>query len=191
LRETLSSKNTAKTRATCKKHGFYNIAAREGHLGKTATKDQTAIRRFSWEIASIDVQLKQLSYFWAKSIGLTTAQWMILLAVRELDTGDGATVTAVADHLHHHSSFVTSQSKQLEKKGLLYRKNSMTDGRVVHMSLTDKASRILAKLADRIEALDEFIFTELGDRQLGELADLLTKIQVRLKKAGMKLIVDT
>ncbi|WP_430649569.1 MarR family transcriptional regulator [Bradyrhizobium murdochi] len=36
------------------------------------------------------------------------------------------------------ASFVTTQSKLLEKKGFLRRKPSTSDARVVQMSLTDK-----------------------------------------------------
>jgi MarR family transcriptional regulator, organic hydroperoxide resistance regulator len=47
---------------------------------------------------------------------------MILMAVAELDRGEGLPVNAVSKMLHVDSSFVTTQSKLLEKKGLMRRR---------------------------------------------------------------------
>jgi MarR family transcriptional regulator, organic hydroperoxide resistance regulator len=75
-------------------------------------KNQDATRRFTWEIASISVHLEELRYFWAKALGISGPQWMILMAVAELDQGEGIPVNAVSKMLHVDSSFVTTQSKR-------------------------------------------------------------------------------
>src|SRR5229473_2695026 len=50
-------------------------------LGKAATRNQDTIRRFTWVIASINVHLEELRYFWAKTLGISGPQWMILMLV--------------------------------------------------------------------------------------------------------------
>src|SRR5262249_12851371 len=117
-------------------------------------------------------------------------QWMLLMALSDLDEKDGVPVNAVSRKLHVDASFVTTQSKLLEKKGFLRRKTSAVDARIVQMSLTDKASKQLAGLAAQQEALSEFIFAELSDKQLADLNDTLTGLRNRLEKACLKVVVD-
>jgi DNA-binding MarR family transcriptional regulator len=165
--------------------------ARGVGLGETASKNQDVIRRFTWVIASINVHLEELRYFWAKALGISGPQWMILMALHDLDQDQGVPVNAVSKKLHVDSSFVTTQSKLLEKKGFLRRKTSAEDARIVQMSLTDKTYKHLAGLAAQQEALNEFIFAELNNKQLGELTDTLTALKGRLEKATLKVVVDT
>ena len=146
-------------------------------MGSAASKNQDVIRRFTWVIASMNVHLEELRYFWAKTLGISGPQWMILMALVDLDRDDGVPVNAVSKKLHVDSSFVTTQSKRLEKKGFLRRKTSTEDARIVQMSLTDKTYKHLAGLASQQEALNEFIFAELSDRQLGDLTDTLTALK--------------
>jgi MarR family transcriptional regulator, organic hydroperoxide resistance regulator len=160
-------------------------------LGASASKNQDTIRRFTWVIASINVHLEELRYYWAKALGISGPQWMILMALADLDEKDGVPVNAVSKKLHVDSSFITTQSKLLEKKGFLRRKTSAEDARIVQMSLTDKSYKHLAGLAARQEALNEFIFSELNDKQLGELTDTLTALRVRLEKACLKVVAES
>jgi len=160
-------------------------------LGKTASKNQDNIRRFTWVIASINVHLEELRYFWAKTLGISGPQWMILMALADMDQDDGVPVNVVSKKLHVDSSFITTQSKLLEKKGFLRRKSSTEDARIVQMSLTDKTYKHLAGLASQQEALNDFIFAEFDDRQLDELTDKLSTLKNRLEKACLKVVVDT
>ena len=159
-------------------------------LGAAAAKNQDVIRRFTWVIASINVHLEELRYFWAKALGISGPQWMIVMALHDLDQGEGVPVNAVSKKIHVDSSFVTTQSKLLEKKGFLRRKTSSEDARIVQMSLTDKAYKHLAGLAERQEALNEYIFAELNDRQLAELNETMAALQSRLEKATLKAAAD-
>src|ERR1700750_63131 len=105
------------------------------------------IRRFPREIASISMHLEQLCHFWAKPLGISGSQWRMIVALADLDQGEGAAVNAVSKMLHVDPSFVTTQSKLLEKKGFVRRKTAAEDARIVKMSLTDKTSKHLANLA--------------------------------------------
>jgi DNA-binding MarR family transcriptional regulator len=116
---------------------------------------------------------------------------MILMALADIDQDDGVPVNVVSKKLHVDSSFVTTQSKILEKKGFLRRKTSSEDARVVQMSLTDKTYKHLANLAAQQEALNEFIFAELNGQQLDELTHVLSNLENRLEKARLKVVVDT
>jgi DNA-binding MarR family transcriptional regulator len=156
-----------------------------------ASRNQDAVRHFTWAIAAINVHLEELRYFWAKALGISGPQWMILMALADMDQDDGVPVNVVSKKLHVDSSFVTTQSKLLEKKGFLRRKTSAEDARIVQMSLTDKTYKHLAGLAAQQEALNDFIFAELNERELDDLNSKLTALQHRLEKATLKVVVDT
>lgn len=160
-------------------------------MAETAPKkNQDTIRRFAWVINSVGVHLEELRYFWAKALGISGPQWMILMALADLDDKDGIPVNVVSKKLHVDASFVTTQSKLLEKKGFLRRKPSTEDARIVLMSLTDKTYKQLAGLAAQQEALNEFIFAELSNKQLDELIDTLSGLRNRLEKGRLKVIAD-
>src|SRR5215510_7001341 len=121
------------------------------------TKNQDLVRRFTWEIASINVHLEELRQFWARALGISGPQWMIIMALADLD-----------------------------KKGFLRRKSSTSDARVVQMSLTDKTRKHLAALAAQQDALNDFIFEEFDDRELSAFTDKLAALKVRLEKARLR-----
>ncbi len=156
----------------------------------TAARNQDAIKRLTWAIAAINVHLEELRYFWAKTLGISGPQWMILMALADMDQADGVPVNAVSKKLHVDSSFVTTQSKLLEKKGFVRRRPSVEDARVVQMSLTDKSYKHLASLASQQEALNEFIYADFDSRELEEFAKKLTSLQNRLEKASLKVTLE-
>lgn len=166
------------------------VLAKNSDQPQPSARNQDLARRFAWEIASINVHLQELRHFWAKTLGISGPQWMILMALADLDKGDGVPVNAVSKMLHVDSSFVTTQSKMLEKKGFMRRKTSEDDARVVQMSLTDKSYKHIANLAAQQEALNEFIFAELSDSQLTEFNGKLASLKNQFEKACLKVAMD-
>lgn len=155
-----------------------------------ASSQKDIVRKFLWDIASINVHLDQIRQFWAQTLGVSGPQWMILMAVAELDRGQGVPVKDVSTMLHVDPSFVTTQSKVLEKYGLVRRVTSAYDARVVLMSLSDKACKQVANLSSRQELLDKFIFADFDDRTLKDIADQIASLKDRLQKATLKLAAD-
>src|SRR5215216_2855534 len=160
--------------------------AKRGASNEFGGKNQDVARRLAWEIAAINVHLQEIRYFWAQALGISGPQWMILMALADLDQGNGVPVKVVSKMLHVDPSFVTTQSKMLEKKGFMRRKTSEDDARIVQMSLTDKTYKQIAKLAAQQEALNEFIFAEFNDRELAAFTDKVTSLKNRLEKACLK-----
>jgi MarR family transcriptional regulator, organic hydroperoxide resistance regulator len=112
------------------------------------------------------------------------------MATSELDRGDGVSVRAVSAKLDVDPSFVTTQTKRLEKHGFMRRIPSVDDARVVLMSLSDKARKQVASLSARQEILNEFIFSDVDDRELRDLNDKLTMLKYRLAKAPLRLAAE-
>src|SRR6476660_4952576 len=148
------------------------------------------IRRFTWEISSINMYLEELRQFWAKTLGISGPQWLILMAISDLDKDDGIPVNVVSKLLHVDPSFVTTQSKLLEKKGLLRRRPSPTDARVVRLSLLDKTQKHIASLNDQYKSIREFVFQDFDENELTEFTDRLATLKARLEKACVRISLD-
>ena len=159
-------------------------------MDESVKKNLDVIRRFAWEIAAISVHLEELRHYWAKTLGISGPQWMMIVALADMDRGEGVPVNAVSKMLHVDPSFVTTQSKLLEKKGYIRRKPSSEDARIVNMSLTDKTCKHLASLASQQESLNEFIFAEFGASELDDLTAKLAALKRRLEKACLKVAAD-
>jgi DNA-binding MarR family transcriptional regulator len=151
---------------------------------------QDTFRKFLWEITSINVHLDQIRDFWAQNLGVTGPQWMILMAVSDLDRGHGVPVKDVSTALRVDPSFVTTQSKMLEKMSLLRRASSNQDARVVLMSLSEKARKHAANLSAKQELFSKFIFSEFNEATLKDILGKLSLLESRLEKAALKLSAD-
>src|ERR1700712_231790 len=162
--------------STTKRNGSASDRSRAATADKNA-KNQEVVRQFVWDIASINVHLEEIRHFWAKELGISGPQWMILMAIGDLDRGNGVAVKDVSAMLHVDPSFVTTQSKMLEKNGFMRRIPSSEDARVVLMSLSDKASKKIATLSSRREVISDFVFAGFDDRALRDITDQLTSLK--------------
>lgn len=149
--------------------------------------DQDAARRFASAVASVAVYLDEIRQFRARHLGISGPQFAILLAVLDLDQGEGVSVRHVAKAIHVNPSFITTQSQLIERKGLLRRQVDGTDARVVKLSLSDRAYKQIAGLAADERSLNEFIFENTPPGALRALTDDLTDLKNRLEKACLKL----
>lgn len=179
----------ADRRSTASDKGGANTRINAGSADHSG-KNHDIVRQFVWDIAAINVHIEEIRHFWARALDISGPQWMILMAVDDLDRGKGVPVKDVSAMLHVDPSFVTTQSKMLEKNGFVRRIPSSEDARVVLMSLTDKASKKIASLSSRRESLGDFVFAEFDDHSLKGITDHLATLKKRLEKATLMLAVD-
>ena len=73
---------------------------------------------------------------------------MILVALAESDRNEAVEPSVLSGKLQVNPSFVTVQSRVLERKGFLRREEtSLRDAGVVRIALTDKAREALARFS--------------------------------------------
>jgi DNA-binding MarR family transcriptional regulator len=136
-----------------------------------------------WDFVSISNNLEDMRRAWAKLFGISGSQWLILMAIRDLDRGGGVSVGDVSDKIHAVSTFVTTQTKILERLGLITRVTSTTDARVVLMSLSDAACKKMTELLPRWDALHEYIFRDFDAEALNDVKAKLEMLKRRTKIA--------
>ncbi|MCK1744854.1 MarR family transcriptional regulator [Bradyrhizobium sp. 139] len=120
---------------------------------------------------------------------LTEPQWLILMAIDELDEGRGVSGIAVASKLRIHPAFVTNQTKKLETMDFLAREPSPQDARFVQMSLTQRARAEISKLSIKREALNSTLLDGLDEATLEYLNKRLAAIAKNSRLASQKLSI--
>lgn len=156
---------------------------------KMAEQEQfdRAVRDLIWNIVEIHSQLEEIHKGWAELFGITEPQWLILMAIDELDEGRGVSGIAVANKLRIHPAFVTNQTKKLQQLEVLARVTSPDDARFLQISLTQKARAEMAKLQDKRQALNATILSGLDEESVDYLNKRLTTISKNSRLASQKL----
>lgn len=157
---------------------------------KGESRTDAIAMEFAWDLVAINTHLEDIRRFLAESLGVSGPQWLILMAISELDQGKGVSVGEVSAKLQVNSTFVSAQTKELERSGLVVRTASPLDARIVLMSLTELARREIAKLSSRRDKLNDEIFADIGDRALREVAHSLKVIRKRAEKVARHLDWD-
>lgn len=152
-----------------------------------ATQSREVARRLTWEIRSISVCLEDIRDCRANALGITGPQLLILMALTDLNEGNGAPGNVVAKLMKVDPSFVTIHSKVLETKGFVRRKPCASDARVMQLVLTDKACKRLASISAQQEELDQLALGDLGPQELTKLAGSLSALRHRLEGARARL----
>ena len=137
-------------------------------------------RQIIWDLVSISNHLEDMRRCWAKLFGISGPQWLILMAINDLDQGSGVSVGEVSAKVHAVSTFVTKQTKLLEKRGLLNRVSSASDARVVLMSLSDQARGQISTMSERWDGLHDFMFS---DFDASTWRDIKYKLELLKKRA--------
>lgn len=152
-------------------------------------KIDRAVKDFIWNIVEIHSQIEEIHKSWAQILGLSEPQWLILMAIDELDDGRGVSGIAVANKLRIHPAFVTNQTKKLETMEFLAREPSPDDARFVQMSLTQKARAEISKLSIKREALNTTLLDGLDEASLDYLNKRLALIARNSRLASQKLSI--
>lgn len=133
-------------------------------------------RAFTSLLRGIDVKMQPL--------GLTAMQWepLALIYYENVDT-----VAALARESQVNCGSMTRMLDRLESKGLLRRRRSATDRRVVHLELTAKGRQVARAIRPlALEALDQ----HLSDFKPAEVS-LLTQLLERMVTNGSRLNDDS
>ncbi|MCK1686854.1 MarR family transcriptional regulator [Bradyrhizobium sp. 145] len=149
----------------------------------------SAVRDFIWNIVEIHSQLEAIHKSWAEMLGITEPQWLILMAIDDLDKGRGVSGIAVANKLRIHPAFVTNQTKRLEKLEFLARETSSEDARFLQISLTEKARAEISRLSNKREAVNSTMFSGLDEESLNYLNKRLSSIAKDSRLASQKLSI--
>jgi DNA-binding MarR family transcriptional regulator len=94
----------------------------------------------------------------AKSVGLSSAEFSILLATWDLQKRAAVGVTAVAKHLHVAAAHVTAEVGKLVRAGYIKKTQHPKDTRAVILALTKKGEKTLNDLTPLLRDINDRLF---------------------------------
>jgi len=119
----------------------------------------------------------------ARGLGLTRAQWMLLV---HLARQPGASQADLAESVQQEKITVSRQAARLEKSGWIERTDQGTDRRAYHLRLTPKADQMIARLFALGEQLQADVLTGLAARRREALIDDLIAVRANLLRMEMR-----
>lgn len=152
--------------------------------------DRAVAMELFWEIDRLSRSFLKIQAHWAREQGISGPQLALLNALNQLGVEGGASVSSIASKLGVDPSFVTTQTKLMEKSGLVVRKPSRDDARVTMISMSTKAHAALVQLGPRQRTMNEFLFEGMPDTALSDLRTHLRALQKRAAKAALLLEIE-
>lgn len=129
------------------------------------------------DLLTIAARMDTVRGRFADLIGVTPPQYTVLVTVAQLEGAlGGATVRAVADHMHVSGAFVTAETGKLAAKGYLSKRPNPSDGRSVLLALTAKGRKALDAALPQIRAVNDAFFGKLGADEFERLAASAARI---------------
>jgi MarR family transcriptional regulator, organic hydroperoxide resistance regulator len=115
-------------------------------------------REFIADLYAAVAGMQSLRRALAKSVGLSAAEFSILLATWHLQKRGDVRVTEIAKHLHVAAAHVTAEVGKLVRTGLIKKTPNPQDTRAVSLALTKKGEAILNDLAPLLRRINDRLF---------------------------------
>ncbi len=120
-------------------------------------------------------RVRELSDTLLRKYALSVEQYNVLRILRGAG-GDGMRTYDVVERMIHRSPNITRLADKLEKRGLVSRRRSKEDGRVILLRIEPSGVELLGKLDRPVEEIDRSLMSGLGRDELDELVVLLEKL---------------
>jgi MarR family transcriptional regulator, organic hydroperoxide resistance regulator len=112
----------------------------------------------------------------ATLLGITGAQYEILMVVYRLRGSKPCSVSEVAVEIHRTIAFVTNETKKLAAQGLVAKRGDPKDGRRINLTVTASCVAALKAIAPVQRALNDALFEDLNSREFQKLCQLYEKL---------------
>lgn len=136
-------------------------------------------------ITRISASLSRVTGALGRQIGVTAPQYVMLSVVEWANGGKGVKIREVANILQVDASFVSTQSKILQQLGMIQRRSSKDDSRIILLSLTPTGRQQMLTATGRWLRLHKLLETDLGQQNLDQLMERLEHFQRRLSKIAI------
>jgi len=116
-------------------------------------------REFVADLFAAAAGMQSLRRALAKSVGLSAAEFSVLLATWYLQKRGPVGITAIARHLHVASAHVTAEVGNLVSANLIKKTQDSKDTRAVILVLSKQGEDILAELAPLLRRINDRLFS--------------------------------
>jgi MarR family transcriptional regulator, organic hydroperoxide resistance regulator len=125
------------------------------------------------DIFAFSQRLQEARERFARFIGLSAAQYMILIALDRFSHDGEAGINQIAAHLRYSGAFVTIEVNGLVKAGLVTKEPHLTDGRRVVLHITALGLEKIKRLAELQRPVNDALFETLSAGDFAALRHLM------------------
>jgi DNA-binding MarR family transcriptional regulator len=137
-------------------------------------KDLNANLRFGFLIHDVSRLRRVVTDRALKPLGITRSQWWVLAF---LSRRDGMTQTALADDLDLTKVAIGGLLDRMEAASFVERRADQRDGRIRRVYLTQAGTRLVDKIRDHVERVEQAILADVSEAQLQAAAQTLIAIK--------------
>ena len=116
-------------------------------------------REFVADLFAAAAGMQSLRRALAKSVGLSAAEFSVLLATWYLQRRGPVGITAIARHLHVASAHVTAEVGNLVSANLIKKTQDSKDTRAVILVMSKQGEEVLAALAPLLRRINDRLFS--------------------------------
>lgn len=120
----------------------------------------------------------------ASFIGLSSTQYLILIAISHFKSEEPMGVIQLAERLHLTPAFVANEITKLVSDKLIEKNAHPSDGRRVQLAVTERGVGELARLAALQRPVNDALFEMLTKDEFRLLAQLLSKLAANGDRAA-------
>jgi DNA-binding MarR family transcriptional regulator len=137
------------------------------------------------DLLTIAARMETVREHLGRSIGVSAAQYSMLVAIAHLQDERGVSVGALAQAMHVSSAFVASETGKMARLGLVHKRSNPDDRRGVLLSLAAAGRLKIDRIAAELQALNDLFFGTLDTKAFGALCASATLL-VEGSKAAMQ-----
>jgi DNA-binding MarR family transcriptional regulator len=163
---------------------FQTMMPKAGVNIKGPAAHSPGAERFCWDMITIDAHLAEIRAYLAGKLKVSVPQWILMSVLEDRGAGEGVSVRDVSKCMAVDASFVTTQSKLLEAKGLVLRVQSSTDARVILMSLSQVARDRIEAISGERGSIRDFMFVDLDADALETFLKSLAQVRDNISRAS-------
>ncbi|GAA1962119.1 MarR family winged helix-turn-helix transcriptional regulator [Catenulispora subtropica] len=108
---------------------------------------------------------------------VTVDQWRVLRLLGHPDAADGTATSELAERTQIAAPSLTRLLDGLVDRALVYRKQSLHDGRRIDLHLSDPGRRLLTRLEAIVEAHEQVLARRLGTNGLSDAIAILQRLR--------------
>ena len=133
-------------------------------------------RQFIYDLSAAASLLEVARSYLAKQLNISSPQYNILMVVAQYQTEIGVTVSEVANHLHVTLAHVATESKILEKLGLLEIEVNPEDRRSKLLKIHKESESQITKFGTVRRGVNDALFQHLSKSEFENLSTSLGKL---------------
>lgn len=150
---------------------------------KTVTKKELLtkgsdanFRQYIHDLFAFSVRMQDVRNRFGAFVGVSGSQYIILLALSNLQGKEGVGVNVIAKHLQLSSAFITMEINNLVTAGLVDKATDPDDRRRVRLMLSPEGAQRLEDLKTIQAPVNDAIYSSLTREEFETLRDVMSRL---------------